>query len=258
MGDLGVRLVSGVIGLVLLIGVLLMGGHYLSFSILFLSLIALREFYNAVRKMGLNPFDIVGYSGAVLLFAANYFGIISIDFIISLVLVVSLAATVISKGRDIKDSAITMIGILYIPFLLFHILYLDGSVYLWLIFLIAFGTDTFAYLIGSKYGKNKLCPEISPKKSVEGAIGGIIGSILVSLLYSMFTEISPLWSVATLALAGSIISQLGDLTASRIKRAAGIKDYGRIMPGHGGMLDRFDSIIFAAPVVYYYAHYFFM
>jgi phosphatidate cytidylyltransferase len=258
VGDLGVRLISGIFGLVLLVGVLLLGGTYLSLSILILSLIALREFYNAVRKMGVNPFEMIGYSGTVLLFLRNYFGFISFDFIFSIILIASLAATVIIKEKDIKDSAITITGVMYIPFLLFHILYLDGSIYLWLVFLIAFGTDTFAYIVGSKFGKKKLCPEISPKKSVEGAVGGIIGSIIVTIIYSIFAEITPLWSVAILALAGSIISQLGDLTASRIKRAAGIKDYGKIMPGHGGMMDRFDSIIFTAPIVYYYAYYFFM
>jgi phosphatidate cytidylyltransferase len=258
VGDLGVRLISGIIGLALLIGVLLLGGYYLGFSILILSIIALREFYNAVGKMGVNPLEMVGYAATVLLFLANYFVDISYDLIISILLLISLAATVIIKEKNIKDSAITLIGVLYIPFLLFHILRLEGSVYLWLVFLIAFGTDTFAYLVGSKVGKRKLCPEISPKKSVEGAIGGIVGSIVVTVVYSLFYEISPLWSVATLAFVGSIISQLGDLTASRIKRAAGIKDYGRIMPGHGGMLDRFDSIIFTTPVVYYYAYYFFM
>lgn len=258
MGDLGVRLISGIIGLALLVGVLLLGGYYLSFAILILSLIALREFYNAVRKMGTNPLDIVGYAATVLLFLANYFAIISFDLIVSSALLISLAATVVSKEKDIRDSAITLTGILYIPFLLFHILLLEESVFLWLVFLIAFGTDTFAYLIGSKFGKRKLCPEISPKKSVEGAMGGVLGSVAVTVIYSFFVEISPVWSVAILAFTGSIISQLGDLTASRIKRAAEIKDYGKIMPGHGGMLDRFDSIIFTAPVVYYYAYYFFM
>lgn len=258
MGDLGVRLISGIIGLALLVGVLLLGGSYLSFSILILSLVALREFYNAVRKMGVNPFEIIGYAATVLLFISNSFAIISFDFIVSSTMLISLAATVLTKESDIKDSAMTITGIIYIPFLLFHIINLEGSVFLWVIFLIAFGTDTFAYLVGSKFGKRKLCPEISPKKSVEGAIGGIVGSIVVTVIYSLYAGISPLWSAATLAFFGSIISQLGDLTASRIKRAAGIKDYGRIMPGHGGMLDRFDSIIFTAPVVYYYAYYFFM
>ncbi len=252
------RLISGIIGLALLIGVLLLGGYYLGFALLALAIIALKEFYNAVNKIGIKPLSVIGYGGTVLLYIAQYSETITSGFIISLCVIASLSATVLLNDRDIRDAAITVIGILYIPYLLFHILYLDGSNYLWIIFLIAFGTDTFAYLVGSKFGNKKLCPEISPKKSVEGALGGIAGSILVTMVYSSFFDLSPLWSFGILALVGSIISQLGDLTASRIKRIAGIKDYGKIMPGHGGMMDRFDSIIFTAPVVYYYAYYFFM
>jgi len=253
-----VRLISGIIGLALLVGVLLLGGHYLSFALLALAIIALKEFYSAVIKIGTKPISIIGYVGTVLLYIEQYSETISIGLVVSLCIVASLSATVLLNDRDIRDAAITVIGILYIPYLLFHILYLDGSNYLWIVFLIAFGTDTFAYLVGSKFGKRKLCPEISPKKSVEGALGGIAGSILVTMVYSSLFDLSPLWSIGILALVGSIVSQLGDLTASRIKRIAGIKDYGKIMPGHGGMMDRFDSIIFTAPIVYYYAYYFFM
>ncbi|MGM0395522.1 MAG: phosphatidate cytidylyltransferase [Bacillota bacterium] len=256
MGDLGVRVLSGVIGLALLIGVLLLGGHYLGIALLALSLVALREYYNAIEKMQIKTFSILGYIGAILIYFSYYLEALSINFIFSFSVIASMAATVLIDKRSIKDAALTVMGILYIPYLLFHIFYLEGSQYLWIVFIIAFGSDTFAYLIGSKFGKRKLCPEISPKKSVEGAFGGIAGSILATLIFSIIMDMGPLWSLGILALVGSIISQIGDLAASRIKRMAGIKDYGKIMPGHGGMLDRFDSIIFTAPVVYYYAYYF--
>ncbi|HSH36827.1 phosphatidate cytidylyltransferase, partial [Schnuerera sp.] len=124
------------------------------------------------------------------------------------------------------------------------------------IFIIAWGTDTFAYLTGSLFGKNKLCPKLSPKKTVEGSIGGIIGSIILTLIFVKYYGLFPIWKFFLLAFLGSIIAQLGDLNASKIKRVTGIKDYGFIMPGHGGILDRFDSILFTAPFVYYFVNFF--
>ena len=123
-----------------------------------------------------------------------------------------------------------------------------GIYCLGLVLVTAWITDTFAYVVGSLIGKHKLIPEISPKKTVEGSIGGIvfsmIGTMLYGLLISLFTDITPNYIV--LAIAGlilSVISQVGDLIASLIKREHNVKDYGSILPGHGGIMDRFDSIL---------------
>jgi len=118
-------------------------------------------------------------------------------------------------------------------------------------------TDTFAYFTGLGLGKNKLCPRISPKKTVEGSIGGVVGSLVTGIVVGMvFThsynlEIGYLHYTVISLLCG-ITSQIGDLSASSIKRFCNIKDFGRILPGHGGILDRFDSILFTVPVVYSY------
>ena len=117
-----------------------------------------------------------------------------------------------------------------------------------LVFIGAWSCDTFAYLFGSRFGKHKLIPEISPKKSVEGSIAGIISAILVFMLYGFIISLTTELSVnyITLAVSGlfvSIISQIGDLIASLVKRECGIKDYGKIFPGHGGVMDRFDSVL---------------
>jgi phosphatidate cytidylyltransferase len=103
-------------------------------------------------------------------------------------------------------------------------------------------------------GKRKLCPDVSPKKTVEGSIGGIFGSIIGVLLWSYFiSSTATAWyQIILLGIVAGVISQIGDLSASLIKRYIGVKDYGKIMPGHGGILDRFDSILFTAPIVYYY------
>lgn len=252
MKDLSKRTFSGLIGLILLIYIVLSGGYLLYFSIYILSLVGLREFYKAIENIEIKPVYLVGYLGSTGLFINfmtqnKYLGIMITSLIISLLILI-----VINKSVSIQDISITIFGIYYIPFLLYHIIYLENTKYIWLVFIIAFGTDTFAYISGNIFGKNKLCPSISPKKTIEGSIGGIVGSTSLLIIYSMYYDLNPLWKMIILSIICSIASQLGDLTASKIKRVSGIKDYGFIMPGHGGVLDRFDSIIFTAPIIYYY------
>lgn len=252
MKDLSKRFFSGLIGLALLIFIVLNGGYLLSFAVYIVSIIGLREFYKAVENINITPIYQLGYLGVTGLFINiilqnNYLGLIFTLIIISLLILV-----IVNKNISIEDISITFLGIIYIPFLLFHIVYLDDTKYIWLVFIIAFGTDTFAYIAGNLFGKRKLCPKISPNKTIEGSIGGILGSTVLLIIYSVYFNIEPLWQIILLSVICSIIAQLGDLVASRIKRICGIKDYGFIMPGHGGVLDRFDSIIFTAPVIYYY------
>lgn len=134
----------------------------------------------------------------------------------------------------------------------------DGVFLLILSFFAAWMTDTFAYFVGSKFGKHKLCPKISPKKSVEGAIGGVAGAVLLNVLLlcvfkTFFFEGESILSYITvvfLSLLLSVVSMFGDLAASTIKRNFGIKDFGKLLPGHGGIMDRFDSALFVMPVLY--------
>jgi phosphatidate cytidylyltransferase len=135
----------------------------------------------------------------------------------------------------------------------------DGAWIVWLIFIGAWGSDTCAYAVGVLFGKHKFAPKLSPKKSLEGCIGGIVGAALIGFLYataigSYITQLqNPQLIFAIIGAASSVISQIGDLAASAIKRNHNIKDYGNLIPGHGGILDRFDSIIFTAPIVFYLA-----
>lgn len=134
----------------------------------------------------------------------------------------------------------------------------DGVFFLIFAFFASWMTDTFAYFVGSKLGKHKLCPKISPKKSVEGAIGGVLGAVLLNLLLlfvfdKFFFEEQTALSyavVAVLSVVLSVVSMFGDLAASTIKRNFGIKDFGKLLPGHGGIMDRFDSALFVMPVLY--------
>ena len=252
MNELTKRLSSGVIGLILLVFILIKGGNLLYFSLFILSIIGLREFYKAVENIKVTPSYIIGYLGTTGIFLSSLIPNINLDLIFTIIVLALLIILVTQKKYTLKDISLTLFGIVYIPYFLFHIGYLDNSIYIYLIFIIAFGTDTFAYISGNMFGKKKLCPTISPNKTVEGFIGGILGSVFLVITYSLYFKIKPVWSVVLLSVLSSILSQLGDLAASRIKRITKIKDFGNIMPGHGGVLDRFDSIIFTAPVIYYY------
>ena len=134
----------------------------------------------------------------------------------------------------------------------------DGVFLILFAFFAGWMTDIFAYFVGSKLGKHKLCPKISPKKSVEGAVGGVIGAILLNealffvfnkFFFTQETGLSYL-IIAVLSVVLSVISMFGDLAASTIKRNFGIKDFGNLLPGHGGIMDRFDSVLFVMPVLY--------
>lgn len=154
----------------------------------------------------------------------------------------------------------TYFSFIYAPVMLSFVFLtrqLENGIYLvWMIFISSWVSDTFAYLVGVMIGKHKLAPALSPKKSIEGAVGGIAGAAAVGALFGFYLDnkIGTLNLAVTLAIVGavgSVISQVGDLAASAIKRNHDIKDYGKLIPGHGGIMDRFDSVIFTAPITYF-------
>lgn len=180
--------------------------------------------------------------------------------IIPVSLLVLITELVLSKGKkNIKDVAITLFGVCYIPLMLgfFSVIrerFTVGNLLIWYIFCSAWGSDSFAYCIGRRFGKHKYT-EISPKKSIEGCIAGVVGAIAIALVYTLFINavfnlsISYIM-VAIIVLILSVIGQIGDLAASSMKRYCGLKDFGELIPGHGGMLDRIDSVIFILPFAY--------
>jgi len=181
-------------------------------------------------------------------------------------LFLSFALLFLFRIRDIttaaRDIAYAVLGFLYIPFLLMHLVMLHRTAYGWqwllVIMLIVMTNDSAAYYTGCAFGKHRLYPLVSPKKSIEGALGGVIGSICGTLLakFTFFPQL-PLADALVTAVVIGILGQTGDLFESLLKRSFGVKDSGSIIPGHGGVLDRLDSIIFAAPAMYYYVIYFF-
>lgn len=170
------------------------------------------------------------------------------------------------KIRDIRESAgetaLLLMGILYLPLLMSHLVGLremdHGVQWIFLLLVIVMSGDTGAYYVGSSLGKRKLYPIVSPNKSIEGMLGGLGGSIAGAFIAkaTFFPWLSAMDCLATALLAG-LLGQLGDLFESLLKRSFGVKDSGSIFPGHGGVLDRLDSILFAAPALYLYAYYLF-
>lgn len=259
MKSLIIRTISGLVIVTLTILAIQLGNIYLYGFVFLLSIIGIHEFYDAVENINIKPVRLVGYIGCIG-FLLNTLGIswakVSNIFIFAAILL--LIYFFVKRDVKVSDLGITFFSIFYIPFLFQHIIYLSDGAYIWLVFIIAWGTDTFAYVFGMLFGKHKLCPNLSPKKTVEGSIGGILGAVSLTYLYINYLEIGPYWTFLLIAFIGSIVAQIGDLTASKIKRITGIKDFGFIMPGHGGVLDRFDSILFIAPYTYYLLNYFFI
>ena len=179
--------------------------------------------------------------------------------LIALVVAVLFMKVIASNMKtSISDIAVTLFGIFYITFFLSFISMLysmkNGKYLIWFILISAWGTDTFAYLVGVKFGKHKFS-KISPKKSIEGCVAGAVGAVIVSTIFMVIsnnywgTEFS-YGMIAIVSLGLSLLSQIGDFVASSVKRFVDVKDYGNLLPGHGGMLDRIDSLMFLAPFAY--------
>lgn len=275
------RVISSIIGLSVLIGVVLLGREAFALGVFVIALIGMYEYFNAVSSAGYKPIRVLGYisclpiafigvygkfdtlQGYANLFKSiNYF-----SFAVYLIVIALFSVEVFRHNRyNIVDIALTVLGMIYISFLFSFIVLtrnlINGGLYIWFIFIGAWATDTAAYFAGRFFGKIKVLPEVSPKKTLEGSIGGIIGSPLAITLYGFILnktgyigEIS-IYHFAIMGILSGVISQLGDWAASAIKRDMDIKDYGNIFPGHGGVLDRFDSIMFIAPLIYFYLVFF--
>lgn len=251
-----VRILSGIV-LLPLLAVLYFRGIALLIVCLFIAIIGVREFYKGFEAVGIKPCGSIGWLSAVGLYA-----LIMLNADLNMYLLWFFAIIIASmlymfkiEERQLADGMATATGVIYIVFLSSHAVLIDktgAGILVWLVVFTAFGTDIFAYFSGYFFGKHKLCPKISPKKTVEGAIGGVLGSIALCTFFGYVA--SEVWipHFALIGLFGSIAAQAGDLTASVFKRKMGIKDYGNLIPGHGGVLDRFDSVLFTAPFVYYY------
>lgn len=265
------RLISGIVLVVLALLFLISGGWLLWGVSLVLSLIGQMELYR-VFQIHKTQLGWAGYALTVvyylLLAAATAFGV-PINWLVYLMIVMLVFLFLMVRKYPMFHSNQIMqaiFGVLYVG-VMFSFLYqtreLEGGTYtVWLIFIASWGCDTCAYCVGKLIGKHKMSPVLSPKKSVEGAVGGVAGTMLLTCIYACvfaakmnITHIQ-ICILTLISAAGALISMVGDLTASAIKRNYDVKDYGKLIPGHGGVLDRFDSVIFTAPVIYFLAYYF--
>ena len=254
------RLISGIVLFIIALATIISGSWILFFTLLAVSLIGMRELYKVMKVSDehVTVLELVGYLGAVLYYIAmkadfgNY-GTMAI--IISMILILFVYVFGYPKYHAEQVMA-AFFGVVYVAVMLSFI-YLtrslpDGKFLVWLIFLCSWGCDTCAYCVGMLIGKHKMAPVLSPKKSIEGAVGGVAGAALLGVIYAAATQ-GKMAEYALICAVGALISMVGDLAASAIKRNQNIKDYGKLIPGHGGILDRFDSVIITAPVIYYLA-----
>lgn len=256
------RLISGIILILLSILIVVKGGILLFGVTALISMIGLFELY---RVLGIHKrlLAVVGYGTAVAYYGILWYEGYQYITLMVIVTLMVLMALYVFTFPEYKTEEITgaFFGVCYVPVMLSYLYQIrimdDGAYVVWLIFLSSWGCDTCAYCSGMLLGKHKLAPILSPKKSIEGAIGGVAGAAFLGYVYaflvggSMTGTDRPGMVCAMACAIAAVISQIGDLAASAIKRNHNVKDYGHLIPGHGGIMDRFDSMIFTAPAIYF-------
>lgn len=269
------RVISAIVMIALAAVLIYLGGIYFGVAIFLVSLVGLYEFYRAFKLKGVKPVYVLGYVYTLLIPAAVFLnpsnalevpvnGTNIFPAIQVVIMLVLLTLMVVAHNKVTPlDGAVTILGAYYVPFLLsFFVLIrnMEDGLALFIIGILgSIAADTFALFAGLLWGKKKLIPAISPKKTIAGSIGSFVGSAIALVIYGLILHYAGLMaqpvSVIHFAILGVIMggtSQIGDLSASAMKRYCGIKDFGNLIPGHGGILDRFDSMLFNVPMVYCY------
>ncbi len=264
------RLLSGIVLVAIALVVLIAGGPVLAVTLLCISLIGMNELYRALKvedqkKKACGPLAVTGYLGCAVWYLLLFFDLSAYTLTVILAVLVCMMAVYVFSYPKYQTEQVSgaYFGFVYVAVMLsciYQLRMMENGVYLvWLIFLASWGSDTCAYCVGMLIGKHKMTPLLSPKKSVEGAVGGVVGAALLGVIYAcavssqLSGDANHMLSFAIICALGALISMVGDLAASAIKRNHDIKDYGKLIPGHGGILDRFDSVIFVSPVIYYLA-----
>ncbi len=259
------RIISGLVMVPLLI-VLYLGGIVLWAAALIIAMMGVHEFCNGWNALEVQPSKPICYVMTALLFLTYFIvrGVTAVPtfyanmMLMTIWLFVTVAIGLIYGWKIVErgpyDAVTTVTALVYIPFFTYHMVLIDMTPYrlfIWIVVIAAFGSDICAYFTGYFLGKHKMAPNLSPKKTIEGAVGGLVGSSLLAWLFGFIFMRDMAMVCLALGFFGGAAGMAGDLTASAFKRKMGIKDYGKLIPGHGGIMDRFDSVIFVAPVVYY-------
>lgn len=259
------RYTTALIGFPIVALILIFGNKYLvDIAISIIAIMSLHEYFHSFKEDSKKDLRWIAYISALSIACIHLipteYALKIIAAIIPISILVLFAQVIITNMKyNIKDISITFFGICYIVIFLMYIPIIretvNGRITIWFIFLAAWGTDVFAYLIGNKFGKHKFS-KISPNKSIEGCIAGVIGSVILMVLYTIICNkffgmnINYIY-IIIVGIILSLVGQIGDFAASSIKRYTGIKDFSNLIPGHGGMLDRIDSVIFIAPFAYF-------
>ncbi|WP_026495188.1 phosphatidate cytidylyltransferase [Butyrivibrio sp. WCD3002] len=266
------RVVSGAVLVVLLAATLLCGGYVTAGVLLFVSLVGYHELVSALGvgdgKKELNIIEILGLIAVIAYYALTIAFGGDMKYLVMTLMFLFFAEAIVFvftfPKYHSKQLIAAVFSFVYAPVMLSFIYLLrimpNGQYLAWLPF-IAWICDTFAYFAGRAFGKHKLCPKLSPKKTIEGAIGGIAGSVVAGAVFGYVYAVNTgsaavsreVIAFMAITLVAGALSQIGDLIASGIKRDHDIKDYGNLIPGHGGIMDRFDSVIFITPVIYFMA-----
>ena len=261
------RMITAAIGVPFLIFVLIVRGWFAELMIALLSVFALYESYRALRAANYNVCTWGGYAAAAIMWPlSRLMGVLDPLILVVAAMGISMTGIILREKPSFPDAAASVYPLFtcFLPLSMFMMMLnstygqVPGIALITMAFCIAYGGDGMAYFVGRAIGKHKLCPAVSPKKTIEGSIGGFIGSTLLALccralfVHALGMPMPGIPATSALALVGSAAGQIGDLTASLLKRYAGIKDYGTLFPGHGGVMDRFDSVIFTLIVLYCY------
>lgn len=258
------RLLSGILLVIIALVTIITGGDVLFVTILTISLIGMTEIYK-VLEINNKLLGYVGYVAAIAYFGLIRFGKADLVTMLTVAFLIALMAVYVFTYPKYRSEHIMLafFGLFYVAVMLSYVYQIrmleQGAFLVWLVFLCSWGCDTCAYCVGMLIGKHKMAPVLSPKKSVEGGVGGVVGAALLGSIYAVAINHfaagadANVLQYALICAVGGMISQVGDLAASAIKRNHDIKDYGKLIPGHGGILDRFDSVIITAPIIYYMA-----
>ncbi len=261
------RLITTAIGVPFLIFVLVVRGWFAELTIAVLTLIALYESYRALKAAGYHVCEWGGYAAATCMWPLSRFmGVLDPLLLVVAAMGISMTGIILREKPSFPDAAASVYPLFtcFLPMSMFMMMLnsmygqVPGVALITMAFGIAYGGDGAAYFGGRAFGKHKLCPNVSPKKTVEGSVCGFVGSLVMALLCRLVfvnifhMDMPGLAATIALAIVGSAAGQIGDLTASLLKRYSGIKDYGKLFPGHGGVMDRFDSVIFTLIVLYCY------
>lgn len=254
------RVLTAVIAIPLVFVLLYYGGIPLMLASLAVVAVGLHEFYRLARSMGHNPLTWWGYLiglncilSGIYLWSGQYFPQ-SLWFLMMLSVIHLTAAF---PRWTVSDLAITYLGAFYVGGLLNFLIRLrefetQGWIWVFLVFILTWANDTAAYFVGSQVGKRPLCPKLSPHKTVEGFVGGLVVTTLSALLFGQFVSGKNYFLWGLLGMLAAVVGTTGDLLESTYKRLAKVKDSGILFPGHGGVLDRLDSLLLVAPLVYYF------